>query len=92
MEVRSLHNKELLVRTHPISIAAFLYRFLFLLLIPVGRGFITALTGGLLAWLRGAWIDLIVVAVILALAYAKWDQFKYHMDSSGIYFTIGIFF
>lgn len=80
------------VHTHPLSIGAFLYRFLFLLILPLARGFISALTGGLMAWLGGAWFDILIVALIVALAYEKWRHLLYYMDDSGVYSTNGIFF
>lgn len=79
-------------RTHPIAIYLYIYRFLYLLLIPLMRGLVAALTGGLLRWLSGAWIDLLILCLILLLAYQKWNHFQYHMDKSGIYYTTGIFY
>lgn len=84
--------KQKLLRTHPIAIYFYLYRFLYLLIIPLFRGLVAALTGGLLRWLSGAWVDLLFILLILLLAYQKWDHFKYYMDNSGIYYTTGIFY
>lgn len=80
------------VRSHPFAIAAFLYRFLFLLILPLARGFLYALKGSLIEWLHGAWFDLLIVLLIVLLAVLKWRMFKYHMDCNGIYFTNGILF
>ncbi|MEM1486093.1 PH domain-containing protein [Oscillospiraceae bacterium PP1C4] len=80
------------VRTHPFTIATYLYRFLFLLIIPVTRGFLSALEGDVISWLRGAWLDLTVIALILMIAYLKWHFSKYYVDNHRLYFTSGILF
>ncbi len=82
----------LLRRAHPLSIIRYLGRFLFLLVVPFLRGFLSALTGGFIAWLSGAWIDLLVILSILALAYLKWYKFKYYMCKDLFYYTNGIVF
>lgn len=80
------------VHAHPIIIFQYLKRFLFLLIIPLARGFLYALRGGVLLWLQGAWLDLLVLGLILALSWGKWFKFKYYMDESTFYYTTGIFF
>ena len=80
------------IHAHPFSILTFLYRFLFLLIIPLARGFISALTGDIFSWVRGAWFDILIVALIIILAYQKWEHFQYHMDINGVYIATGIFF
>lgn len=87
-----MNDKSQIMRTHPFSILTYLYRFLFLLIIPLLRGFISAITGGLIAWLHGAWFDIAIVLLILLLAYQKWACIKYHLDETGIYYTSGILF
>lgn len=80
-----------LIRSHPISIYLYIYRFLYLLLIPIMRGLIALLTGGILRWLSGAWLDLLILLLIGLLAYQKWGHLKYQMDINGLYYTKGIF-
>lgn len=80
------------IHAHPFSILTFLYRFLFLLIIPLARGFISALTGDIFSWVRGAWFDILIVALIIILAYQKWEHFQYDMDINGVYIATGIFF
>ncbi|WP_172439097.1 MULTISPECIES: PH domain-containing protein [Anaerotruncus] len=80
------------VHAHPFSMLTFLYRFLFLLIIPLARGFLSALTGDLLSWISGAWMDILTVLLIFLLAWKKWDCFKYYMDECGVFYTSGIFF
>lgn len=84
--------KHELLRTSPYSIFAYLYRFLYLLLIPLARGLVAALTGGLLRWLTGAWLDILILMLILLLAFQKWRHFQYYMDINGIFYTTGIFY
>lgn len=84
--------KQNLLHAHPVSIFFFLYRFLYLLLIPLARGIISALLGGPSRWLSGAWMDLFILGCIFLLAYEKWNHFKYHMDQTSFYYTEGIFY
>ncbi len=79
------------VHAHPFSILTYLYKFLFLLIFPLLRGFLSALQGGLIRWVQGAWLDLLMVALILFLSYQKWNHFRYYFDISGLYYTQGIF-
>ena len=53
-------------RTHPITILEFVYKYLYLLLIPVLRGLFYLLTTShdVYSWLSGAWMDLLVVALL----------------------------
>lgn len=81
-----------LSHTHIFSIVHYLKRFLLLLILPLVRGFLTGLSGGLVAWLSGAWFDIIVVLVIITLACLNWYNFKYYMDKDWSHFTHGIFF
>lgn len=47
-------------------------RFLFLLVFPLLRGFISALQGGIGEWFNGAWFDVLTLFVIVILAAAEW--------------------
>ena len=52
-------------RTHPVTLLQMIWRFLFLLIFPAARGFLTALSGGNVAeWLDGA---MVVPAVSLGI-------------------------
>ena len=56
-------------RTHLVTLLQMIWRFLFLLIFPAARGFLTALSGGNVAeWLDGAWKDILIIAAILLLA------------------------
>ena len=80
------------LRTHPVSAFLFLTRFLYLLLIPLLRGFTAFLSGGLIHWLSGAWLDLLILALMILLAHQKWYRMKYQVDNNAIFYTIGIFY
>lgn len=79
-------------RTHPIAIFFYLYRFLYLLLFPLLRGVVSVLTGGLLDWLAGAWMDILIILLMVGLAVLKWSIFQYSFNKNGLNYTEGIFF
>ena len=80
-------------RTHFISLFQMIWRFLFLLIFPAARGFLTALTGGNISeWLDGAWKDILIIAAILFLAFAQWWNLRYRWDSSGLSLRRGVLF
>ena len=56
------------VRLHPLDTVSGMRRYLFLLLIPLVRG-LAAIGDGWMVWLRGAWIDLCVLAAMLLLGF-----------------------
>ena len=67
-------------RTHWIYIFESMYRFIPLLVLPLLRGFLAALKGGLYAWLSGTWIDICVVILMVALAVLRWHETEYAFD------------
>ena len=66
-------------RAHPVMMLEFLWRFLFLLILPLVRGFVSSLSGGFYLWLQGAWFDLLVVGAILSLAFFQWYFFRFRL-------------
>lgn len=74
---------------HPINIFENMSRFLFLLIIPLIRGFFT-FGGGLQAWLQGAWLDVMIVAIILFFAVIRWRFTWYAAGETGISVERGI--
>lgn len=81
-----------LLRTHAFSVFLYLYRFLFLLIIPLLRSFFFSLQGDLVQWFQGAWIDVLLVLLLFLISTLKWMFFKYNMDSNSFYLTYGILF
>ena len=79
-------------RTHPITILEFVYKYLYLLLIPVLRGLFYLLTTShdVYGWLSGAWMDLLVVAFILFASYLRWRFQFYRFDGQGLTVRKGI--
>ena len=76
---------------HPVMILEYLWRFMYLLIIPLVRGVGLALSSGLSGWLRGVWIDLLVLAVIITLAVAKWWCLTFCGSPCGVTVCGGLF-
>lgn len=76
-------------RGHPVSIFFNLRRFLFLIIIPLLRGFLSALGGDFTGWLQGAWMDVLILGVILLLSVLRWVFYTYSCDEFGIYLSRG---
>ena len=72
-------GEERLHHAHPVMILEFLWRFLFLLILPLARGFVSSLSGGFYLWLQGAWFDLLVVTAIVGLAFCQWFFFRFRL-------------
>ena len=80
-------------RTHPITLLQMIWRFLFLLIFPAARGFLTALSGGNVAqWLNGAWKDILIIAAILLLAFLQWWFLRYRWEPVGLSIRRGVLF
>lgn len=77
-------------RPHPITVLLRLRSFLFLIILPVVRGFVSALQGGLAAWLSGAWFDLLILACMLALSILSWRFTAFGWNEEGFRVTIGL--
>ena len=83
-------------RPHPLYILSNLWRYLFILLIPVVRGlyFVLinsfSLTEGftlgvnLSRWLHGAWMDLLVLFAFLSLGILLWATFTVEVSGDGL--------
>ncbi|WRS26788.1 PH domain-containing protein [Oscillospiraceae bacterium MB08-C2-2] len=67
-------------RAHPITIVVNLRRFLYLIIISVIRGLLAAFQGGLTGWLRGAWVDVLVVLVMVGLSVLQWRALVYRYE------------
>lgn len=80
------------IHAHPIMILGNLWRVLYLIIIPVIRGFIAALRNGLAGWAAGAWMDLLVVLVMIAIAVTRWWHVELTWDHSALHLRQGVFF
>jgi uncharacterized membrane protein YdbT with pleckstrin-like domain len=76
--------------SHPFLILHNLKGFLYMLIIPLVRGFITAFGGGLRAWLDSAWVDLLVLAFILLGSTLQWYFCVYRFDREGLHACQGL--
>ena len=90
-------------RPHPLYILSNLWKYLFILLIPVVRGLYYvllnsfSLTEGftlgvnLSRWLQGAWVDLLVFFAFLSLGVLLWATFTVEVSDDGLQIRRGIF-
>lgn len=79
-------------RMHKINIIGGLSHFLYLLIIPMVRGFVLALRGGgITAWLAGAWFDVLVIVSIILLGFFRWYLTLYVYNEDGITISKGVF-
>ena len=69
-------------RAHPIMIVSNLWRVLYLSIVPVLRGFFFALQGGLARWLQSAWIDILLLIFMVAVAVLRWRRTRYLLSES----------
>lgn len=79
------------MRAHPINILENTSRYLILLLLPLLRALLRS-GDGFYVWLRGAWFDLCIVGLILALGIYRWYVYQFSFDREGIYIYKGVFF
>ncbi|MBC8570661.1 PH domain-containing protein [Zongyangia hominis] len=78
-------------RCHPIFIVNSMARYLYLLLIPLARGFLSSLRGGFTAWLSGAWMDIIIVLLIVSIGVLIWWNLVFWFDKTGLTVKTGVF-
>lgn len=79
------------VRLHPLDAVSGMRRYLFLLLIPLVRG-LAAIGDGWMDWLRGAWIDLCVLAAMLLLGFLRWRHSRLRLSDGRMTYSRGLFF
>lgn len=79
-------------RAHPVTILANLWRVFYLIVIPVLRGFASALRGGFAAWVSGAWMDILILLLMVALAVWRWRSVTYWYDDEVIELRSGVFY
>ena len=74
---------------HPMTILANLWRVFYLTIIPVVRGFLTALQGGFALWVQGAWIDILIFLFMIAIAVLRWHAVTYTYNDREIVLNLG---
>ncbi len=77
-------------KPHPVSVIDYIYRLIPLLILPLVRGFLSALRGGLYAWLAGAWLDILILLLILGFSFFSYKNIRFELFNSEIFFTKGI--
>lgn len=90
-------------RPHPLYIIGNLWRYLFILLIPIVRGLYYvlinsfSLTDGfqfvvnLSNWIKGVWVDILVSFIFLSLGVLQWAAFTVEVSEDGLLVHRGIF-
>ncbi len=77
-------------RQHPIAFLRYTTGNFWLLIIPAVRGLLS-LKGDFYSWLRGTYIDVLVLAVIIAIAVLRWRNVKFSFTDSAVNFQQGVF-
>ncbi len=78
------------LKTHPVNIIDNIYKLIPLLILPLLRGFFSALRGGLYAWISGAWLDIFVLLLILEMSVLSYRSIKLEIQNDEISFSKGI--
>ena len=87
-------------RSHPIGIIEGMFKYLILLLIPLIRTIVELLKNmpgqglssvTLSEWFGRVWLDLIIVAVIVAAGFVRWYMTSFKVNNSGIHIKTGVF-
>lgn len=76
---------------HPIKILSYTTKNFWLLIIPLARGLYYS-RYNFKAWVKGAWLDIFIIFLILGFAITKYLNIKYAFNDNQFYFKKGIFF
>lgn len=87
MSKRTIKNRQ-----HPIKLLSYTTRYFWLLLIPLARSLysIALDVNAWAAWIEGAWLDLVVLAVIFAFAWVRWVNIYFYFDEEKITVVKGV--
>ncbi len=77
-------------RQHPAALLRYTSKNFWLLLIPLLRGLL-ALKFDFYRWLSGAYLDILVVLLILGMAFFRWKHVRFEIGDTGITFRTGYF-
>ncbi len=78
-------------RQHPVKILGYTKKNFWLLSIPLLRGLV-ALQFDFYAWVEGAWLDILIVSLILVFALSRWFFTSYSFHDDTINVSSGVFF
>ncbi len=78
------------LRAHPFTILNNLWRVFYLVIIPVVRGFFYALQGDFTKWVKGAWIDILILFIMIGVAVWSWLRVRYRFDEYAMHMTSGL--
>lgn len=79
-------------RQHPTAMLRFTFRFLLLLSLPLIRGLHYIRTpSGLAPWLRGVWLDLTVILILIVFPYIHWRRHTYCLTDTAFELHHGLF-
>lgn len=77
-------------RQHPLTIFNYITRGFWLLLIPLTRSLI-AMKFNIAEWLRGAWLDILIVSLIFGFAFLRWFFISFRIEDEYIQTGTGYF-
>ncbi len=90
MAEKSLFSYLFKYRQHPLTIFNYITRGFWLLLIPLTRSLI-ATRFNIAQWLRGAWLDILIVSLIFGFAFLRWFFISFHIEDEYIQTATGYF-
>lgn len=79
-----------MVRQHKIAILKYTTRNFWLLLIPLLRGLVS-MKFDFYHWIKGAYLDIIVIGVIFGLAMLRWHFIRFEVKENEIFVSSGVF-
>ncbi|MGI6402711.1 MAG: PH domain-containing protein [Oscillospiraceae bacterium] len=79
-------------RAHPITILGNLWRVVYLIIIPLLRGFFAALGDNLTGWLAGAWADVMILLLMVGIAVLRWWKVTYRLEGDTLSICSGVVF
>lgn len=77
-------------RQHPIAMFNYITRGFWLLLIPLTRSLI-AMKFNIAEWLKGAWLDVLIVSLIFGFAFLRWFFISFRVEEEYIQTGTGYF-
>lgn len=80
------------IKMHPVLILYGIKHFIFLLIIPLLRGLVYYLVNSSVSlWVKGSWIDITTLMVIIWLSVIKWYNYNIYYDDDKLIISFGDF-